>query len=291
MKASRPRGWRRSQAPRISSERPCSERAALGGSTAGDCACAASQPGAPLRCTAAGLHQGVRFIIVEAGGAPPPCGQPRCHACILFQALSMERQLAELGSRCRVCTASQTTQSLEPDASTHPGKRHRSRPGIHHSRGPDGPGPPSAFADLQLTCVSARCGTGYISAVSKKLTPASAHWLSRRSASWGGVLSPNSMVPAGIDQESYLISSHAGKQAPAGRRTTCQSFPRGQRWRQPAAGSSPKQREGTCRSVLPSCRIPTPRAVTSRLRLRGGRRVETGTGPVSGAAHSVGCGF
>lgn len=52
----------------------------------------------------------------------------------------------------------------------------------------------------QFTCVSADCGTGYISALSKNVAPASAAWLSSRSATSGSVLSPNSMVP-GVSSE------------------------------------------------------------------------------------------
>lgn len=65
---------------------------------------------------------------------------------------------------------------------------------------------PTQLCPSALACVSARWGTGYISAVSKKSTPASAHWLSRRSASSGDVLSPNSIVPAGILESSVQKS-------------------------------------------------------------------------------------
>lgn len=43
--------------------------------------------------------------------------------------------------------------------------------------------------------------------------------------------------------------------------------------------------------MLPSCRSSIPREATSRLRLRGGRKAQTGTGPVSGAVHCVICGL
>ena len=50
----------------------------------------------------------------------------------------------------------------------------------------------------EAPCVAALCGTGYISALSKKLMPQSSAALSRRWASSLEVPSPNSMVPAHI---------------------------------------------------------------------------------------------
>lgn len=115
----------------------------------------------------------------------------------------------------------------------------------------------------QLACVSAACGTGYISAVSKKLAPASAASLSNRSATSGGVLSPNSMVP-GSGSETASFKGLSGLLA--------ERWPSGHRRRRAAGGSggAPKQSVGTCRSVLPSCLRSRPHAATLR-RLRGGR--------------------
>lgn len=50
----------------------------------------------------------------------------------------------------------------------------------------------------EAPCVAALCGTGYISALSKKLMPQSSAALSRRWASSLKVPSPNSMVPAHV---------------------------------------------------------------------------------------------
>jgi hypothetical protein len=54
---------------------------------------------------------------------------------------------------------------------------------------------PRYSSDLPL--VSGRWGTGYISAVSKKLTPAAMHCSSSWQAAAKSVASPNSMVPVG----------------------------------------------------------------------------------------------
>lgn len=55
--------------------------------------------------------------------------------------------------------------------------------------------PPSISSERPA--VSARCGTGYISAVSKKHMPSSMHAHRRRSAAARSVLSPNNMHPEG----------------------------------------------------------------------------------------------
>jgi len=55
-------------------------------------------------------------------------------------------------------------------------------------------------------CVAARCGTGYISALSKKLMPHSAAASSSQGASASGVPSPNSMVPAATGAPAGTLS-------------------------------------------------------------------------------------